>query len=232
MKKEEIHFGDIERLLFGQAPPEFMLEVFIRTILVYLFLLLIVRLLGKRMAAQMTINELAVMLTLGAIVSPAMQLPDKGILFGILVLICVLLFQRGLNLLEFKNVKVEKTTQGDMSLLVKDGILNVEELEKTKVTRQQLYAMLREKQILNLAKVERAYLEACGLLSVFENSEGKAGLSIFPPSDKGILTIQQELDSNNMACCNCGHVQKIDNKNSTCEVCHTTEWSKAYLTNQ
>lgn len=61
-----------------------------------------------------------------------------------------------------------------MSLLVKDGILNVEELEKTKVTRQQLYAMLREKQILNLAKVERAYPEADGLLSVVKNSEGKA----------------------------------------------------------
>lgn len=231
MKKEEIHFDDINRWLFGQAPPEFMLEVFIRTILVYLFLLLIVRLLGKRMAAQMTLNELAVMLMLGAIVSPAMQLPDKGILFGVLVLICVLLLQRGLNLWEFKNVKVEKTTQGDMSLLVKDGILNVEELEKTKVTRQQLYTMLREKQIFNLAKVERAYLEADGLLSVFENSEGKAGLSIMPPSDKEILTTQNELDSNNMACCNCGHVQKMVNKNAACEVCHTTEWSKAYLTN-
>jgi len=231
MKKEEIHFDDINRWLFGQAPPEFMLEVFIRTILVYLFLLLIVRLLGKRMAAQMTLNELAVMLMLGAIVSPAMQLPDKGILFGVLVLICVLLLQRGLNLWEFKNVKVEKTTQGDMSLLVKDGILNVEELEKTKVTRQQLYTMLREKQIFNLAKVERAYLEADGLLSVFENSEGKAGLSIMPPSDKEILTTQNELDSNNMACCNCGHVQKMVNKNAACKVCHTTEWSKAYLTN-
>lgn len=112
MKKEEIYFWDIKRWLFGHAPPEFMIEVFIRTILIYLFLLLVVRLLGKRMAGQMTLSELAVMLTLGALVSPVMQLPDRGILFGVLVLICALIFQRGLNLWAFKNEKVEHVTQG------------------------------------------------------------------------------------------------------------------------
>ncbi|HKG67858.1 MAG TPA: YetF domain-containing protein [Segetibacter sp.] len=230
MKKEEIHLGDIKRLLFGQTPPEFMIEVFIRTILIYLFLLLVVRLMGKRMASQMTLSELAVMVTLGAIVSPAMQLPDRGLMFGVVVLLCSLAFQRGLNLWEFKNKKVEDKTQGVMSLLVSDGILNLEEMEKIKLTRQQLYAMLREKQILNLAKIERAYLEPCGLLSVFETNEPKAGLSILPPSDQVILTTQHELDSKTRACCNCGHVQKIVNKRSACEVCHTREWSKAYLT--
>lgn len=138
MKKEEIHFGDIKRWLFGQAPPEFMIEVAIRTILIYLFLLLIVRLMGKRMAGQMTLSEMAVMLTLGAIVSPVMQLPDRGILFGVLVLICALIFKRGLNLWEFKDEKVEKAAQGELSLLVKDGIINLEELEKSNVTKQQL----------------------------------------------------------------------------------------------
>src|SRR6476659_4263861 len=74
MEKDEIHFGDIKRWLFGDAPPEFMIEVFIRTILIYLFLLLIVRLMGKRMSGQITLTEMAVMITLGAIVSPAIQL--------------------------------------------------------------------------------------------------------------------------------------------------------------
>ena len=80
MKKEEIHRGDWHRILIGTAPTEFLLEVLIRTIIIYLFLLVTLRLMGKRMGGQLTISELAVMLTLGAIVSVAMQIPEKGLL--------------------------------------------------------------------------------------------------------------------------------------------------------
>ena len=229
MKKEEIHFFDIKRWLIGQTTPDFMLEVFIRTILIYLFLLLIVRLFGKRMAAQLTLSELAVMLTLGAIVSPVMQLPDRGIFFGIVGLICALIFQRGLNLWAFNNEKVEHITQGTLSLLIKDGILDLDEMQKSRITRQELFAMLREKKIQNLAKVERAYLEACGLLTVYETDETKVGLPVLPESDPVILTTIQEVDTTIMACCTCGHVQNITHKNASCEVCKSREWSKAYL---
>src|SRR5687767_8208554 len=103
MKKEEINLWDIERLLFGRAPPEFLLEVFIRALIVYLATLVVVRLLGKRMSGQLTITEMAVMITLGAIISVPMQLPDRGILPGLLALLCALAFQRGINWLGFKN---------------------------------------------------------------------------------------------------------------------------------
>lgn len=229
MKKEEIHFGDLKRWLFGQAPPEFMIEVVIRTILIYLFLLLVVKLMGKRMTGQITNNELAVMLTLGAIVSPVMQLPDRGIMFGVVVLLCAVLFQRGTNYFEVKDPKVEKVLQGEASLLVKDGTINLQEMEKSLVTKQQLFAMLREKKVQNLATVERAYLEACGIFNVFETSEAKAGLPITPPSDPVILSIQHEVDSNTMACNSCGHVQQIANKEVPCEVCKSKDWSNAYL---
>jgi hypothetical protein len=58
MKKEDIHLGDWARILFGEAPPIFLLEVFIRTLIVYVFLLYILRWLAKRMSGQLTIMEL------------------------------------------------------------------------------------------------------------------------------------------------------------------------------
>jgi uncharacterized membrane protein YcaP (DUF421 family) len=231
MKKEEIHFGDIKRWLFGQAPPEFMIEVAIRTGLIYLFLLLVVKLMGKRMTGQMTNNELAVMLTLGAIVSPVMQLPDRGMFFGVVVLLCALAFQRGINYFEVINPAVESVTQGDGVVLVKDGTLNLEELEKSQISKQQLFAMLREKKVQNLARVERAYLEACGILSVYETDKTMAGLPILPPSDPLILSTQKQLDENIMACCSCGHVQQVSDKKMPCNVCHSKEWSSAFLIN-
>lgn len=231
MQKEEIHLGDIKRLLFGQMPPEFMIEVAIRTLLIFLILLVTVRLLGKRMSGQITIIELAVMITLGAIVSPVMQLPDRGIFFGVTVLMVALLFQRGLNYWGVKNEKIEHLSQGTMSLLVKDGKLVLEEMEKAQITKQQVFSFLREKKIPNLGKVKRGYLEACGVFSVFVDEDEKEGLSVFPSRDTVITSILKESDHDIMACCNCGHVQKVLNKDERCELCNANEWSKAYVSN-
>ena len=123
MKKEEILWGDWHRILLGPAPVEFLLEVLLRTAVIYLVLLVILRMLGKRMGGQLTISELAVMLTLGAIISVPMQIADRGVLQGILVLICALVFQRGINYLAVKNEKIERILQGHESQLVRDGVI-------------------------------------------------------------------------------------------------------------
>ena len=233
MEKDEIHFGDVKRWLFGTMPPEFMIEVLIRTILIYLILLIAVRLMGKRMSGQITITEMAVMITLGAIVSPAMQLPDRGLMLGVVGLLCALFFQRGYNYIGIKNKKAEDITQGTTSLLVKDGVLNLEELRKASLAKQQLYAMLREKKIHNLSQIKRAYFEACGMLSVFKTEGEKPGLPILPQCDEHIIDdIQQQVDHGVMACCNCGHVQLVKNKNNPCEVCNEHAWGGAYVVNE
>ena len=231
MKKEEIHIGDIKRWLFGQMPPEFVAEVALRTLLIYLVLLLVVRLFGKRMAGQITLVELSVMITLGAIASPVMQLPDRGILFGVVMLLVALLFQRGVNLLAFKNKRIEHAAVGKMNMLIKDGTLDLEQLDKTRITKEQLFALLREKKIQNLGKVKRAYLEACGKLSIYEGKEVLPGLPIFPPGDWEVISVQQPSPDHIMACNNCGHVQKTNGRQTVCDVCQTHEWSKAYLQN-
>ena len=61
--------GTVKRLLMGNDPFQFLGEIVIRTVLVYLALMLAVRLLGKRMSGQITNLELAVMIPLGAIVA-------------------------------------------------------------------------------------------------------------------------------------------------------------------
>jgi uncharacterized membrane protein YcaP (DUF421 family) len=229
MKKEEIHLLDIKRWLIGQTTPEFMIEVCIRTVIIYLILLLTVKLMGKRMSGQISLTELAVMVTLGAIVSPVMQLPDRGIFFGVVVLLVALVFQRGLNWLAFKNEKVEHLSQGKMSLLIKDGTLVLEEMEKNHLTKQQVFSFLREKKITNLGKVKRGYMEACGIFSVYETSNEQPGLPVFPGTDPAIKNILKELPESIMACCNCGHVQKISGSNNACEICNADEWTKAYM---
>ncbi|QJW89539.1 hypothetical protein HNV11_09185 [Spirosoma taeanense] len=66
MKPEEIHLNDWVRILIGEVPGTYFIEIVIRIAFVYLLLSVSMRLMGKRMAAQMNRNELAAQVSLAA----------------------------------------------------------------------------------------------------------------------------------------------------------------------
>jgi uncharacterized membrane protein YcaP (DUF421 family) len=226
MKKEQIHLGDIKRILFGQQPPEYLIEVFVRALIIYLCAMVIMRFMGKRMNGMHSIIELSVMVMMGAIVAPAMQIPDRGITWGILVLFGTLLLLRGLNWLGFKNSGVEKAIQGRTITLISEGVLNRDELEKTKITNQQVFEELRSKNIYNLGRIKRLYMEGYGLFSVYEQ-EPKPGLPIYPQIDRTIIDSYEETADNGKACTFCGLVQ-MEAANS-CSNCGRSHWTKAII---
>ncbi|WP_022825955.1 DUF421 domain-containing protein [Hymenobacter norwichensis] len=227
MTKEDIHLGDWQRLLFGDTPGVFAWEVVVRTLLIYLFFLGIMRLLGKRMSAQLTITELGVMIMLGGIVSVGMQIPNRGLLPVALLLLCVLLFQRGLNWLALKSRRVEVTLQGDLTLLVKDGVIQVEQLRAESVSHNELYAQLRDQKIRQLGEVQRLYLEGDGNFSVFKNETPPPGLSVFPAKDQRILEILATSDEQKV-CLYCGHLaQPHAHNGKQCPNCSHDEWTTA-----
>lgn len=226
MKEQDIHLSDWKRIVFGSAPPEFMIEVLIRSILIYVAFIITARYLGKRMNGQLTITEMAVMVTLGAIVSPIMQLPDRGILLGFVALYCALLFQRGWNWLGVKNSKIEEVAQGRESVLIKDGILQLDEMEKSRISKQQVFAALRSNNIYNVHKVKRLYFEACGLFSIYTIDDGKPGLSTLPPTDQQVQEILQPANGE-VVCQNCGNTVPVEKVRSKCDVCHAQKWVEA-----
>ncbi|MCZ4501113.1 MAG: hypothetical protein JWQ74_3670, partial [Marmoricola sp.] len=158
MKKEDIDPLDWHRILFGEAPVEFLVEVFVRTFIIYMALLIIVRLMGKRMSGQLTISELSLMVTMGAIVAPAMQIPQLGVLLGIMILVCALIFQRTLYHFESKSQKFEEISQGTVSTLVENGIIQLDSMDEAKISKQQLFTALRNKNVFNLGEVSRVYM--------------------------------------------------------------------------
>lgn len=227
MKKDQIHFEDWQRIILGNNPPEFLLEVLLRSVLILLAFLIVVRLLGKRMNGQLTLTEMSVMLTLGAIVSPIMQLPDRGILLGLVILICALTFQRGLTWLDFKSKRVEAITQGTESLLIADGILQLEAMEAARISKQQVFAQLRSKKIYNVKQVSRMYMEACGVFSIYTEEEEKPGLSTFPDTDPEVHSLQPVAEPAVAACMNCGNTVGLTDEQKPCPVCHEVEWTQA-----
>lgn len=227
MKKEDICLWDLQRILIGEAPGSFLIEVFVRTVLIYAMLLIVVRLMGKRMSGKLTIAEMAVMLTLGAIVSPAMQIPNVGLFQGVFILVLALMFQRGLNWLEFRNSRLEELTHGKVVMLIKDGTLMLAEMNRAKMSRQQLFAVLRNEGIFNLGKVERVYLESFGMFSIYKFDQARPGLSVLPPNENLPASSSKHLME--MACTSCGHLQPELSQAAKCHVCEANSWVKATI---
>ena len=218
------------RILIGNVPLDFMIEVFIRTIIMYLSLLVIMRFLGKRMAGQISVTELSVMLLLGAVVSAPMQLPDRGILQGLWLLIIILVLQRGLSWWGTKSAKAEKITYGEATMLVKDGLIDVQAMLDTRISRPELFKEIRSKNIYQLGKVKRVYMEASGDMSIYEADKEKPGLSVLPASDKDIQQLHKDGGKDLKACCCCANTQTVtDIKNTPCTICHSVDWVNAVL---
>jgi len=227
MDKYHMKLTDLQRIFIGDAPLAFMLEVLGRTIIIYIFLLFVMRLLGKRMSGQLTISDLAITIMLGAIVAPPMEMPDRGILLGIFILFLVLLYQRSLSWWGVKNNKVEKVLYGSLSMLVKDGLIQTDELEKTRISRAQLYSVLRQKKVFNLGEIERVYLEACGIFTVYKTKASKAGLSLYPVRDKHV---QRNTQKDLYACQHCGATQEFsDKQHQICNNCGASKWDSAVI---
>jgi uncharacterized membrane protein YcaP (DUF421 family) len=188
-------------------------------------LMVVLRILGKRMDGQLTLVEMAVMITFGAIVSVPMQMPERGILMGAVALLCVLAFQRGINWLGVKNEKVEDVTQGTMSTLVKDGVLQLDEMQRAGISKQYLFAALRNKKVLNLGKIKRVYFEACGLINVYEQEDEQVGLPILPPDEMELAKSETKTVADYVACTNCGHVTNTSER--PCSVCGERKWMEA-----
>lgn len=226
MGKSDIHITDWNRILFGNAPPEFLLEALLRAVVMYSALLIALRLMGKRMNNQLTITELAVMISLGAIISLPIQSPERGIINGLLLLTIIVIFQRGLAYWSLKSPKVEKVILGPMDLLVKDGILQIKTCRRLNISSNQISAKLRERNIHQLGEVARLYLEPNGIFSLFKAKNPPPGLCILPIKDKEIRSAQHSLE--NKACCSrCGFVEDAPPVNRECPFCQNMEWVEA-----
>ena len=210
----------------GSAPGEFMLEIAIRTLIIYLILLVVMRLLGKRMGAQLTITEMAVMLTLGAIVAVPMQVPERGLLPAVVLLLTVLVLQRGVNWVALKNRTSETVLQGDVSLLLKDGVLQTDEMKKSGLSHEQVFARLRSNDVQHLGTLKRVYLESGGFFSIYKFPEPRPGLSVLPLKDKKLHDAEHHADELS-ACLNCGSVLRLPTPNASCPNCGHKEWTYA-----
>lgn len=227
MKPEDIQITDWMRILIGEVPWTFLFEVVIRITIIFLVLMVSMRLMGKRMAAQLTRNEMAALVSLAAAIGVPMADPTRGLLpiviiAGVVIGVQVVISKRSGISSEFESAVLD-----DMDIVVKNGLMQLDVMERTKLTRERLYAELRSESICNLGKAERVYLEANGSFSIYKHENSKPGLSIIPPWDEDYFE-EQSLVKDTYACRSCGKVERAQESPAfPCANCGSKEWSSA-----
>jgi uncharacterized membrane protein YcaP (DUF421 family) len=224
MNPEDIKLSDWHRILVGNAPPGFFIEVIIRTVFVFLLLIISLRLMGKRMSARTSRLELTALFALAAAIGVPLQSPDRGLLPAIVIAALVILVGRLVARLTSKDQSFEETVVGDLAILVEDGVIKINELKKTGLTLERLLAQLRESSIRHLGEVKRFYFEANGSFALLKNEQPKPGLAVIPLKDKEFLDEQKQADMR--VCRTCGNTNK-DVNTGKCTNCGDKEWVNA-----
>ena len=150
-----------------------MLLSYVRTIILYLVLILAIRLLGKRQIGQMEPSEFVVTMLVANLASIPMQ--DGGIpLFsGLVPILTVLGAELVLSAGSMRSVFLRRLLCGKPVILIENGKILQQNLRSTRVTLDELTGHLREKDILDLKSVQYAILETNGNLSVFPYAKEK-----------------------------------------------------------
>jgi uncharacterized membrane protein YcaP (DUF421 family) len=159
---------------------------------------------GKRMASQLSRNEMVAMSSLAAAIGIPIQAPDRGLLPAFIVAVIVILGQRLVAVIATRKERFEKISQGDIGVLVADGILNIPEMITTRISRERLFAQLRSEGIKHLGQVSRFYFEANGMFTLVSSSEPRPGLSVLPDEDKEII-VELHYDEDQYVCFHCGN---------------------------
>ncbi len=149
-------------LLVSDVP---LLEKAVRTLAVYLFLLVGLRLAGKRELGQLNPLDLVVLLMLSNTVQNAIIGPDDSLTGGMFGAVVLLVADYAALRFLYRHPRMERVLEGDPELLIDGGVVIDRALDHNLITRAELESAARRQGIEELGEVLRCRLEVGGALT-------------------------------------------------------------------
>ena len=148
-----------------------MVIAFLRTIILYIFIIAGIRLMGKRQVGELEPSELVLALLIADLAAVPMQ--DFGIplLTGIVPIFTLLCLTMALSVLTMRSVRFRALMCGKPSIIVENGKLHQREMQKNRFTVDELMEELRMQGVTDLTTVKYAILETNGQISVLTRAE-------------------------------------------------------------
>ncbi len=160
-----------------------MLTTFIRTVILYLLVLIIMRLMGKREIGQLQPFELAIAIMIADLASVPMANVGIPISNGIVPILALLVMHLIISNLNMKSINIRKWMCGKPTILIYRGKIDEKALKKEKFTINELQERLRGNNIFNIGDVEYAILETSGQITVIQKPDKRTTI----PADFNIM---------------------------------------------
>ena len=148
-----------------------MLNTFVRVSIIYILVLVVMRIMGKREISQMQPFELVIAIMIADLASVPMSDTGIPIFNGIIPILALLLFQLIISIINLRSIKLRQIICGKPQILVYRGKIDEKALKKEKITINELQERLRQNNIFTLGDVEYAILETSGEISVIQKPE-------------------------------------------------------------
>jgi uncharacterized membrane protein YcaP (DUF421 family) len=143
---------------------------------VYVFIVVAIRLFGKKELTQLSVIDLVFILLISNSVQNAMVGPETGLLTGIVAAATLFSVNSVLKFFLFRNKDFNKFVQGEPVMLVHGGKIIEENLRKEKLTLEELEAAVREHGVEKIKEVDLAVLEVDGSISILSENYNKKSL--------------------------------------------------------
>ena len=145
-----------------------MIITFIRSIILYILVLVVMRLMGKREIGQLQPFELAIAIMIADLATIPMSEIGIPIINGIIPILGLLVMHLTISYINLKSVKLRGLICGKPSILIYRGKINEDVMIKERFTVNELQERLRTNNISSISDVEYAILETSGQISVIE----------------------------------------------------------------
>ena len=157
----------------------------IRAFLLYIIIIFAVRMMGKRQISEMQTSELVITLLMSNIASIPMQDTEQSMLSGIIPIMVLLVCEIFISYLMLKKSGIRRLICGKPIIVINDGTVDQQAMKELRISTEDLYEQLRQKDVFDISEVAYAILETNGQMSVFKKS-------MYSPLTVGDLEIQKE----------------------------------------
>lgn len=143
-------------------------ELVIRGSAIFFFMFIIMKIWGKKHLGEMAAFDFILLLFISEAVQNSLVDDDKSIPGGMIVIATFLFWNMILNKITYRSRRLEKLIDGEPKILVKNGKVDNEMMQKQQITKQELYEAMRQEGVDELSKIKQATLETNGHVSIIE----------------------------------------------------------------
>jgi uncharacterized membrane protein YcaP (DUF421 family) len=149
------------------------MHIIVSTTAVYLFIVIAIRLFGKKELAQLTVVDLVFILLISNAVQNAMVGPDSTLSGGLVAASTLFIVNFIFKSLQYRYPRFSKVIQGEATMLIYKGKMIESHLKMVKITKEELMEAVREHGVESVKEVDLAIMEVDGSISVLSNQYQK-----------------------------------------------------------